>query len=118
YTGDYSSLTLSVSGDVDPVSVNPKTVSNCYTTPNYVVDVYCGETNGEYVVTISDNGVTPLPGTTVEYEIITTSGGVPLTPYTAPVNEIVTGQSEVTVNVYVNGELVASDTASCYVAPR
>ncbi|HRF98880.1 MAG TPA: hypothetical protein PLZ51_26905, partial [Aggregatilineales bacterium] len=120
YTGTYASLTLSVTGSVDPVSVTPYTVFNCYYAPEYSVDVYCADANGEFTVFIDSNGVTPLPGTVVEYEVVDANGGVLVarTAFTQTVYQIFTSQVGVTANLYVNGEVVKFDSnASCYNPP-
>ncbi|MCL4255819.1 MAG: hypothetical protein KJ043_18830, partial [Anaerolineae bacterium] len=122
YTGDYTSLTLSVSGTTDPVSVNPKTVSNCYTAPEYGVDAFCykSDANGAFAVSIEDDGYTPLPGTTVTYEVVDQNGTVLESGnyngggYFSPF----IGYTSITINLYVNGELVDTATSTeCYYPP-
>ncbi|MDX2076963.1 MAG: PKD domain-containing protein [bacterium] len=126
YTGSYSYLTLSVSGESDVVTVQPKTVSECYTAPEYYANVYCdeGETNGTFIVEITDNGYAPLPGDAfaITYEVLGAGDTVLVarTPYTGSYSETFTNQTSVTVNVLMGGfTLVATDTNDdCYKAPE
>jgi len=126
YSGSYTSLTLSVSSNGDPVTVNPKTVSNCYTEPQFSPTVVCDEnqTNGTFIVSITDNGFAPLAGDAfaISYRIFGANDSILVadTPYTGAVNETFTGQTSVTVHVMMGGftQVATANSDDCYDAPN
>ncbi len=122
--GRYDSVTIELSAPGEGQTDEALTLDTCYNPPVYVPNVIC-EGNGEYRVTIDNEGGEPvgeLPTVTIETSVIN-GGGIAIDVrenVTLPFDEVISGPfSAVSVSINSPGVPGASATGEgCYQLPN